>query len=160
MGRTPNHAKIGKLNLMMGCRKSDVKPIYKLLDHIAENIFFTNQIGMGNKIKLLNNFYGQSITALFNDIIKIAHKKKINLKMFFRVINKGPLYSGILKDIYSYHTISKTKFMKFSLKNAYKDLKYFRNYYNKKNNFYLEYIIKRTKSKISKLKINKSVGEL
>lgn len=160
MGRTPAHAKNGKLNLIMGVSKSKVKKIIGILDKIAENIYFTGAPGNGTKIKLLNNFYGQSVTALFNDTLNISKSINIKPSLLMNVISQGPLFSPIIGDIFKYHNFSKKKYMQFSLGNAYKDILYFMNFTSRFKYAYKDIIYNRIKKVIKKKSIDRSVGEL
>ena len=160
MGRTPAHAKIGKLNLIMGTTKSKVNNIIGVLYKIAENIYFTGAPGNGTKIKLLNNFYGQSITALFNDTLNISKSINIKPSLFMNIISQGPLFSPIIGDIFKYHNFSKKKYMQFSLGNAFKDILYFMKFTSKFKYAYKDIIYKRIKKTIKKKSIDRSVAEL
>jgi 2-hydroxy-3-oxopropionate reductase len=131
MGRNPEAALKGKLNLMMGCRSKDIKNIRSLMFTIAENIFFMNKVGDGHKIKLINNYYGQSITILFLEILKILKKNKIKSEKFLKVIEAGPLYSPILKSIFKLNFKGDKKQMEFSISNAHKDLMYFKKFFKR-----------------------------
>tara|TARA_B100000989_G_scaffold298918_1_gene291031 strand:+ start:3831 stop:4673 length:843 start_codon:yes stop_codon:yes gene_type:complete len=131
MGRNPEAALKGKLNLMMGCRSKDIKNIKPLMFTIAENIFFMNKVGDGHKIKLINNYYGQSITILFLEILKILKKNKIKSENFLKVIEAGPLYSPILKSIFKLNFNNDKKQMEFSISNAHKDLMYFKKFFKR-----------------------------
>ncbi|MAG39064.1 hypothetical protein CMO90_03155 [Candidatus Woesearchaeota archaeon] len=131
MGRNPEAALKGRLNLMMGCRSKDIKNIRSLMFTIAENIFFMNKVGDGHKIKLINNYYGQSITILFLEILKILKKNKIKSEKFLKVIEAGPLYSPILKSIFKLNFKGDKKQMEFSISNAHKDLMYFKKFFKR-----------------------------
>ena len=131
MGRNPEAALKGKLNLMMGCRSKDIKNIKSLMFTIAENIFFMNKVGDGHKIKLINNYYVQIITILFLEILKILKKNKIKSENFLKVIEAGPLYSPILKSIFKLNFKSDKKQMAFSISNAHKDLMYFKKFFKR-----------------------------
>lgn len=156
MGRNPEAASKGKLNLMMGCRKSDIKSIRYLLFTIAENIFFMNKIGDGHKIKLINNYYGQSITILFLEILKILKINKMKAKNFIKVIEAGPLYSQILSSIFKLNYKKDKSQIVFSITNAYKDLLYFKKFFSKN----LETNILNEVLKILALKVKNKKGFL
>jgi 3-hydroxyisobutyrate dehydrogenase-like beta-hydroxyacid dehydrogenase len=131
MGRNPDAAFKGKLNLMMGCGKNDIEDIRPLLFTIAENIFFMNKIGDGHKVKLINNYFGQSITILFLEILKILKINKIKAESFIKVIEAGPLYSQILNSIFNLNYKKDKTQMAFSITNAHKDLLYFQKFFKK-----------------------------
>lgn len=131
MGRNPEAAINGKLNLMMGCEKNDIEDIRPLLFTIAENIFFMNKIGDGHKVKLVNNYFGQTITILFLEILKILKINKIKVDSFIKLIEAGPLYSQILNSIFKLNYKKDKTQIAFSITNAYKDLLYFQKYFKK-----------------------------
>ena len=65
IGRTPEIALEGKLNLMIGGQKESFsEKDLKLLGEIAQNLYFLEKLGNGIKCKLLNNLLGQSLTLL------------------------------------------------------------------------------------------------
>lgn len=126
IGRTPAHAKNGKINLFISSEKKNLKQSLQVIDIISENQFYVNKIGEGTKIKLLNNFYGQTITLIFGKLLKESNKKNVNIHNLVKIMSAGPLQSDILGAIKPYYEYNNKGSMEFSINNAYKDLKYFK----------------------------------
>ena len=102
IGRTPKHALEGKINLFSSGSEKKLIACKSLLNTIAENIFHFDNIGEGTKIKLINNFYGQSITLLFSKLLDISKYKKVNNLNLLKVMEAGPLGSNMLSAITNY----------------------------------------------------------
>ncbi len=125
MGRTPAHAREGKLNLFISASEHDLREYVKLIKIISENQFYLEQTGGGTKIKLLNNFYGQAITLIFGKMLETANDQNICINNLVKVMSAGPLSSDILHAIRPYYDEENTGSMEFSINNAFKDLVYF-----------------------------------
>ena len=126
IGRTPAHAKEGKINLFISSKEKKLKECNPLIKAISENQFYVDNIGEGTKIKLLNNFYGQSITLIFGKLLKNSNKKNVNINNLVKIMSAGPLKSDILTAIKPYYEYDYKGAMEFSINNAYTDLIYFK----------------------------------
>ncbi len=142
IGRTPQHALEGKLNLFVSCKESQIdQNQLNLLDMISENRFFFDNISDGTKLKLLNNFYGQYTTLIFGETLSINNKNFESPDDLLRIMSAGPLYSPILDAIKPYYDDSNNGSMLFSIENALKDLKYFREDFLTEENALVDLII-------------------
>ena len=142
IGRTPQHALEGKLNLFVSCKESQVdQNQLNLLGMISENRFFFDNISDGTKLKLLNNFYGQYTTLIFGETLSINNKNFKSPDDLLRIMSAGPLYSPILDAIKPYYDDSNNGSMLFSIENALKDLKYFREDFLTEENALVDLII-------------------
>ena len=56
IGRTPAHAREGKLNLFISSTKNELNECMQIIQTISENQFYLDKIGEGTKVKLINNF--------------------------------------------------------------------------------------------------------
>ena len=126
IGRTPQHALEGKINLFISSTEEKLKNNIVLLKNIAENLFFLEKIGEGTRIKLINNFYGQAITLIFGKLLNISKDNEVKIRNLYNVMNSGPLGSPMLGALTDYYEGKKEGNMEFSIKNAYKDLSYFK----------------------------------
>ena len=128
IGRTPEHALLGKLNLFISQKRISNIKLKFAIDKIAENTFFFNEIGMGTMAKLLNNFIGQYMTALFGVAYNYSKLNNLDFEKFHEVFTQGPLSAPIYDAIYS--TILKKNLIGFSIRNAHKDLRLFKKNFN------------------------------
>ena len=56
LGRTPQHAKDGLLNIMAAGDKATFDSVEPTLKDLGENVFHLGDLGAGHTIKLMNNF--------------------------------------------------------------------------------------------------------
>lgn len=126
IGRTPAHAREGKLNLFISAKKDELNKCNQIIQTISENQFYLDKIGEGTKIKLINNFYGQAVTLIFGQLLKVANDQNIEINNLVNVMSAGPLFSDILNAIKPYYEHDNKGAMEFSINNAYKDLIYFK----------------------------------
>lgn len=126
IGRTPAHAREGKLNLFISAKKDELDKCLQIIQTISENQFYLDKVGEGTKIKLINNFYGQAVTLIFGQLLKVANEQNIEINNLVNVMSAGPLFSDILNAIRPYYEHDNIGAMEFSINNAYKDLIYFK----------------------------------
>ena len=60
LGRTPSHAKDGKLNIMAAGDTAAYERVRPVLDDLGENVFHLGPLGSGHTIKLINNFFAMT----------------------------------------------------------------------------------------------------
>ena len=126
IGRTPAHAREGKLNLFISAKKDELNECMQIIQTISENQFYLDKIGEGTKIKLINNFYGQAVTLIFGQLLQVANDQNIEINNLVNVMSAGPLFSDILGAIKPYYQNDNKGAMEFSINNAYKDLIYYK----------------------------------
>lgn len=158
IGRTPAHAKKGKLNLFISASKKKISKCSKIIEVISENQFYVNKIGEGTKIKLINNFYGQTVTLLFGKLLTTANKKNVNINNLVKIMSSGPLFSDILSAIKPYYEKNNEGSIKFSINNAFKDINYFKEEFG--SDKLVDLVIKYFQTAIKKGHGKKSVAEV
>ena len=126
IGRTPAHAREGKLNLFISAKKDELNECIQIIQTISENQFYLDKIGEGTKIKLINNFYGQAVTLIFGQLLQVANDQNIEINNLVNVMSAGPLFSDILNANKPYYENDNNGAMEFSINNAYKDLIYYK----------------------------------
>lgn len=126
IGRTPAHAREGKLNLFISSTKNKLNECMQIIQTISENQFYLDKIGEGTKVKLINNFYGQAVTLIFGQLLQVVNDQDIEIDNLVDVMSAGPLFSDILGAIKPYYENDNKGAMEFSINNAYKDLIYFK----------------------------------
>ncbi len=126
LARTPVEAAAGKLNTMVGADEATFARARPVLEAFCENIFHMGEVGSGSRMKLINNLVAMGQAALFAEGMVAAKATGVDLRRFYEVLSKGGANSGIFQMMVP-AIIDEGSFegMKFSLKNAAKDLGYF-----------------------------------
>ena len=124
MGRTPAHAREGKLNLMVGGSDSDFARAQPLFADIAENIFHVGPVGAGQTLKLINNFYAMTTACAMAEAFVMADKAGLSRQKLYDVLAAGPNRSGMM-DFIKTHAIDAQKSIEFTIGNAAKDIAYY-----------------------------------
>ncbi|MDF1727522.1 MAG: NAD(P)-dependent oxidoreductase, partial [Sulfitobacter sp.] len=124
LGRTPAHAKEGKLNIMCagdGQAFDRVKPV---LEVMGENVFHLGALGNGHTIKLINNFYGMTIATAMAEAFAAADAAGIGRQALYDVMSAGPLRSGMMDFVRNY-AVDGQNDLGFAVVNASKDVGYY-----------------------------------
>jgi 3-hydroxyisobutyrate dehydrogenase-like beta-hydroxyacid dehydrogenase len=124
LGRTPAHAKDGLLNIMCAGDRQAYDRVKPVLDTLGENVFHLGKLGNGHTIKLLNNFYSQTILCAMAEAYATARQAGIDPKDLYDVMAAGPNRSGIMDFLNNYITEGKID-LAFSVANAAKDVGYY-----------------------------------
>ena len=125
LGRTPAHAKDGLLNIMCSGDKATYDRVKPVLDALGENVFHLGKLGNGHTIKLVNNFYSQTIVCAMSEAFALVDAAGIERQSLYDVMAAGPNHSGMMDFIKNYATDGKID-LAFSVANAAKDVGYYR----------------------------------
>jgi 2-hydroxy-3-oxopropionate reductase len=125
IGRTPTQALDGKLNLMCSGDKTAFDQALPVLNDLGENVFHLGQLGNGHAIKLINNFFGQTIGAALAEAFTMADVIGIERRQLFDVIFAGPLGSPFMEFWSAYALEGDSSKLAFSIRNAAKDVGYY-----------------------------------
>lgn len=125
IGRTPSHALEGKLNLMCSGDEAAYKMVEPVLDDLGENVFHLGELGTGHVIKLINNFYAQTVANGMAEAFAMADKAGVDRQKLYDVMAAGPLGSGMMDFIKAYAVDGNPNMLAFSIKNARKDVGYY-----------------------------------
>jgi 2-hydroxy-3-oxopropionate reductase len=126
LGRTPMHAKDGLLNIMGAGDKAAFDRVKPVLDDLGENVFHLGPLGTGHKIKLINNFFAQCVANGMAEAFAMADKTGVDRQGLYDVVSAGPLHSGMMDFIKAYALDGTPEMLAFSIKNALKDVGYYR----------------------------------
>ena len=126
IGRTPMHAKDGLLNLMVSGDKDTFDRVKPVLDDLGENVFHLGELGSGHTIKLINNFFAQCVANGMAEAFVAADIAGIDRQKVYDVMAAGPLKSGMMDFIKAYAVDGDPNQLAFSIKNAAKDVGYYR----------------------------------
>lgn len=125
LGRTPQHAYDGLLNIMTAGDKDAFARVEPVLKDLGENVFHLGALGSGHTIKLLNNFIGMSIANSVAEAFVMADKAGVPRELVYDVVAAGPLHSGMLDFVKAYAVDNDPSKLAFAVKNAAKDVGYY-----------------------------------
>ncbi len=124
LGRTPAHAKEGKLNIMCSGDKETYDQVKPVLDVLGENVFHLGALGNGHTIKLINNFFGMTTAVAMSEAFAAADAAGIDRQALYDVMSAGPLRSGMMDFIRNY-AVNGQNDLGFAIGNAAKDVGYY-----------------------------------
>ncbi len=125
IGRTPSHALDGKLNLMCAGDLDAFEKVRPVLEDLAENVFHLGTSGNGHAIKLINNFFGQTVANALAEGFVMADTLGIDRRQLFDVMFAGPLGSPFMEFMAAYALDGNPNKLAFSIRNAAKDVGYY-----------------------------------
>jgi 3-hydroxyisobutyrate dehydrogenase-like beta-hydroxyacid dehydrogenase len=125
LGRTPAHAKDGKLNIMAAGDLRTYEQVKPVLDVLGENVFHLGDLGAGHTIKLINNFFAMTTATAMSEAFAMADAAGVAREKLYGVLAAGPNHSGMMDFIKSWAMDGKLD-LAFSVDNAAKDVGYYR----------------------------------
>lgn len=126
LGRTPAHAVDGLLNIMCSGDRAAFERVEPVLKDLGENVFYLGALGTGHTIKLLNNFFAQSIANSMAEAFAVADRMGVERQKLYDVVAAGPLHSGMMDFVAAYGLHGDPSKLAFSIRNAHKDVGYYR----------------------------------
>ena len=125
LGRTPQHAKDGLLNIMAAGDKAAFDSVEGVLKDLGENVFHLGALGSGHTIKLMNNFFGMTVANAMSEVFAMADVANIPRSTVYDVMAAGPLHSGMMGFVKGYAVDGDPAQLAFAIKNAAKDVGYY-----------------------------------
>ena len=125
LGRTPQQAYDGKLNIMASGDKAVFDQIKPVLDDLGENVFHLGAVGSGHTIKLMNNFFGMTVANAMAEVFAMSDVAGVDRTQVYDVIAAGPLKSVMMDLVKGYAVDDNPNMLAFSIGNAAKDLGYY-----------------------------------
>lgn len=125
LGRTPAHAKDGKLNIMAAGDVAAFASVEPVLQDLGENVFHLGALGAGHTVKLINNFFGMTVANSMAEAFGMADVAGIDRKALYDVMAAGPLRSGMMDFMAAYAIDGIPDQLAFSIQNAAKDVGYY-----------------------------------
>ncbi len=125
LGRTPQHAVDGLLNIMASGDKTAFKKVEPVLKDLGENVFHLGEIGSGHTIKLINNFFGMTVANAMAEAFAMADVAGVDRASLYDVMAAGPLRSGMMDFVKAYGVDNDPNAIAFAIKNAAKDVGYY-----------------------------------
>ena len=124
LSRTPKEAWEGTLDCMVGATDAVFARLEPVIKSWAGKIVHVGGIGDGHMMKLLNNFISLGYAALYSEALAMARKTGIPVAAFDKVIRGGRMDCGFYQTFMGYALEGNRKAHKFTLTNAYKDIRY------------------------------------
>jgi 3-hydroxyisobutyrate dehydrogenase-like beta-hydroxyacid dehydrogenase len=124
LSRTPVEAEAGTLDTMVGCDDATFAIIEPVLRCWAGNVVHLGPLGLGHKMKLVNNFVAMGYAALFAEALAIARKAGLTVEQFHSVIGSGRMRSGFYDTFMRWSREGDENAHRFTISNAHKDMRY------------------------------------
>jgi 3-hydroxyisobutyrate dehydrogenase-like beta-hydroxyacid dehydrogenase len=126
LGRTPSHAREGKLNIMAGGPADEFESVRPILVDLGENVFHVGPLGTGHTLKLINNFYAMTSAVAMSEAFAMADRAGLPRDKLYEVMSAGPLGSGMMDFIKAEAVDGDRTKLAFSMVNGAKDVGYYR----------------------------------
>lgn len=125
LGRTPSHALDGMLNIMCSGDDAAYEQVEPVLQDLGENVFHLGELGTGHTIKLINNFFSQTVANAMAESFAIADRAGVDRTKVYDVMAAGPNHSSMMDFIKAYAIDGDADMLAFSIRNARKDVGYY-----------------------------------
>ncbi|NND89719.1 MAG: NAD(P)-dependent oxidoreductase [Granulosicoccus sp.] len=125
LGRSAAAAESGTLNMMAGGSIEDFNRARPLLETMSENLFHVGELGVGHRIKLINNGYSMAVACLAAESMATARAGGVDLKVVNQVMSAGPNRSDFFDWMMASAIEGDETKLEFALKNGLKDMGYF-----------------------------------
>ena len=124
LSRTPTEAEAGTLDTMVGADPETFARIEPIIRCWAGHVVHLGPVGLGHKMKLVNNFIAMGYAALFAEGLAIARKAGLSIEQFHAVIGAGRMRSPFYDTFMKWSLEGDENAHKFSITNAHKDMRY------------------------------------
>jgi 3-hydroxyisobutyrate dehydrogenase-like beta-hydroxyacid dehydrogenase len=122
--RTPRHAWIGKINILLGASEADREVLQPIFSCYAENVFHIGEVGKAIRLKLIHNYIAFANVASWCEGFALAAKEGLDLKKLYDIISAAGANSGMLQ-LYGMDVLNGDFSPVMSLANAQKDVRYY-----------------------------------
>ncbi|MEM6659233.1 MAG: NAD(P)-dependent oxidoreductase [Pseudomonadota bacterium] len=130
LARTPKEAEAGTLDTMVGATPETFEKIKPVLDCWAALVVHLGEVGLGHKMKLINNFISLGYAALYSEALAIAEKSGLSIAQVDSIIRPGRLSNGFYETFMKWSLERDENAHKFTITNAHKDMRYLANLAN------------------------------
>jgi hypothetical protein len=124
LSRTPKEAWEGTLDTMVGADDAVFTRLKPVLETWAGKIVHIGGVGDGHRMKLLNNFISLGYGAIYAEALALASRVGISADRVDQVIRGGRMDCGFYQTFMRFTLEGDREAHKFSLANAFKDLRY------------------------------------
>ncbi len=130
LSRTPKEAEAGTLDTMVGADAETFAAIKPVLECWAGVIVHLGEVGLGHKMKLINNFIAMGYATLYAEALAIARKSGLSAEQVNSVIAPGRMANGFYETFMKWTLEGDRDAHKFTITNAHKDMRYLANMAN------------------------------
>ena len=124
LSRTPKEAWEGMLDTMVGATDAVFARIRPVVETWAGKVVHIGGVGDGHRMKLLNNFISLGYASIYAEALTLSRKVGIPVERFDSVIRGGRMDCGFYQTFMGYALEGNREAHRFTIRNAYKDLKY------------------------------------
>lgn len=124
LGGTPVQAEAGELATMVGASEATYARLTPVIGAWAKAMVHLGPCGAGHKMKLLNNFLSLGYAAMYSEALALSEKVGITTQQFDSVIRGSRMDCGFYQTFMGYAVEGNREAHKFTLTNAFKDLRY------------------------------------
>lgn len=124
LSRTPKEAEAGTLDTMVGAEPEVFARIEPVLRAWAGNVVHLGPVGLGHKMKPVNNFIAMGYAALFSEALAIARRSGLSVEQFHAVIGSGRMRSPFYDTFMQWTLAGDENAHRFTISNAHKDMRY------------------------------------
>jgi 3-hydroxyisobutyrate dehydrogenase-like beta-hydroxyacid dehydrogenase len=124
LGGTPAQAEAGQLVAMVGADAATLGKIRPAIEAWAARINHVGEVGVGHKMKLINNFIAQGYGAIYAEALALGAKVGVSKQVIDGVMRGGRMDCGYYQTFFKYVMEGDRNAHLFTLDNALKDLRY------------------------------------
>ena len=124
LSRTPKEAEAGTLDTMVGADPDTFARIRPVLECWATTINHLGPLGLGHKMKLVNNFVAMGYAALYSEALAIARRSGLSIEQFHAVLGAGRMRCGFYDTFMKWSVDHDPNAHLFTIANAHKDMRY------------------------------------
>ncbi|WP_331252669.1 NAD(P)-dependent oxidoreductase [Ruegeria lacuscaerulensis] len=130
LGRTPKEAEAGTLDAMVGASPETFARIKPVIDCWAGLVVHMGEVGLGHKMKLINNFVALGYAVLYSEALAVARKSGLSAEQVDSVLRPGRLSNGFYETFMKWTLERDENAHRFAITNAHKDMRYLSNLAN------------------------------
>ena len=130
LGGTPAQAETGELSAMVGADAATFARVEPVIKAWAARVVHVGEVGIGHKMKLLNNFLSMGYAAIYAEALTIAQKSGVSPQTFDSVLRGSRMDCGFYQTFFKYVLERDRDAHKFTMRNGLKDVRYLDNMAN------------------------------
>ncbi|MDO3340065.1 NAD(P)-dependent oxidoreductase [Mycobacteroides abscessus subsp. abscessus] len=120
--RSPEHARQGALNSMLGCT-GDFRGLIDVVSAYSATITRVGPVGSAHQMKIVYNAMTMGISAVVAEACQLAASMDVDLHTLRSIVSMGSTNSGIFQKTTEYLLEEDTTVLSISLENAAKDIR-------------------------------------
>jgi 3-hydroxyisobutyrate dehydrogenase-like beta-hydroxyacid dehydrogenase len=124
LGGTPAQAETGELHAMVGAEPEVFERLKPVFEAWTARTVHIGGVGDGHRMKLINNFLSLGYGALYAEALTVAKKSGLSVQQVDQVIRGSRMDCGFYRTFMGYALEGDRDAHRFTLANAYKDLRY------------------------------------